>query len=223
MKFITSVDLIDPAVESILIKELPHEVPQLNTSQHVAKIKGGNRMMKETKGGESAVALPSNDYPNGQIKKTETLNGVSQKSSPIKKIFEVTKSMSFDMTVKKVTIPPQWEKLSLNSSEENTELKSIGSTNGIPHEESGCDEKNNVQVPEDEVQRTSRESVGLDFVEDSEQFGLSESEVDKLLADVDDKEKPESSIDSIIREKNGIEHSDNGKSIKIFNVTVRFI
>jgi hypothetical protein len=216
MKLITPVDLIESTVQSILIKELPLEVPQLNSSEHVSKI--GDRMMKETKRGESAVALPSNDYPNGEIKKPETLNGASQKSSPLKRIFEVSKSVSFDMTVKKVTIPLQWEKLGLNS-EENAELKSIGSTNGTPHE-SVCDEKNNVEASKDKSQRTSMESVGLDFVDDSEQFGLSDSEVDKLLKDVDDKENPESSNESD-RKKNGTEHSDNGKYSKIFNVTTR--
>jgi hypothetical protein len=215
MKLTTSVDLIEPVVECIFIEELPH-VPQLNTYKLQSKINGGSRMMKETKGGESALALPSNDHLNGQIKKPETLNGAPQMSSPIKKIYEVSKSMSFDMTVKKVTIPPQWEKLSLNSSEEHAELKSVVSTNGISHE-SVCDEKN-VQVSEyDEVQKTSRESVGFDFVEDSEQFGLSDSEVNKLLEDVDDKENPESSrTESDVREKRGIEHSNSGKSSKTY-------
>lgn len=219
MKLIICVDLIESAVQSILMKELPREVPKLSSSEHVSEVKGGGRMMKDTKCGESAVALPSNDYPNGQIKKPETLNGASQKSSPIKRIFEVSKSVSFDMTVKKVTIPHQWEKLGLNS-EENPELKSIGSTNGTPHE-SVCEEKKNVETSKDEPQRTSTEAAGLDFVDDSEQFGLSDSEVDKLLEDVDDKEKRETSNESDLRKKNGIEHSDSGKYSKIFTIIVR--
>lgn len=219
MKLITFADLIESTVQSILMKELPREVPQLSSSEYVSEVKGADRMMKDTKCGESAVVLPSNDYPNGQIKKPETLNGASQKSSPIKRIFEVSKSVSFDMTVKKVTIPHRWEKLGLNS-EENTELKSLGSTNGTAHE-SVCEEGKNVEASKDEPQRTSTEAVGLDFVDDSEQFGLSDSEVDKLLEDVDEKEKPDSSNGSDIRKKNGIEHSDNGKYSKIFNITVR--
>lgn len=207
------VDLIEPLVERIFIKELPHEVPHLNTYQLLSKIGGGTRMMKETKGGESALALPSNEYPNGQIKKPETLNGASQTSSPIKKIYEVSKSMSFDMTVKKVTIPLKWEKLSINASEEHTELQSTVSSNGVSHE-SVRDVKNTVHVTEEDgVQRTKRQSVSLDFVEDSEQFGLSDSEVNKLLEDVDDKENPgSSSTESAVRGKRGIERSDSGKS-----------
>ncbi|XP_021929406.1 uncharacterized protein LOC110834501 isoform X3 [Zootermopsis nevadensis] len=210
MQLITAVDVIEPVVEGVFIKDLPQQVPQLSTHQLQSKIDCSNRMVKETKGGECAPALPSNDHPNRHIKKPETLNGAPQTSSPIKKIFEMSKSMSFDMTVKKVTIPPQWEKLSLNSTEEHTELTSTVSTNGISHE-LVCDEKNTAQVPEDgEVQRTSRESVGLDFVEDGEQFGLSDSEVNKLLEDVDDKENPETSnTESGVREKSRIEHSDS--------------
>jgi hypothetical protein len=209
MKLATCIDSIQSSVQSILIKELPREVPQLKESEQKLEVESGDRMMKETKCGKSTIALPSNDYPNGQIKKPETLNGTLQKSSPIKRIFEVSKSVSFDMTVKKVTIPHQWEKRGLNP-EENTELKSIGSTNGTP-QESVCDENDTaLEESKGKVQRTNIESVGLDFVDDSEQFGLSDSEVDKLLKDVD-KEKPESSKDTDVRKKNGIEHSDSGK------------
>jgi hypothetical protein len=209
MKLVT-VDLIESVEECISIKERPHEVSQLNTNQLLSEINGGSSMMKETKGGESALSLPSNDYPNGQIKKPETLNGAPQTSSPVKRIFEVSKSMSFDMTVKKVTIPPQWEKLSLNSSEEHNESKTVVSTNGISHE-SVCDEKNTAQAPEDEPQRTGRESVGMDFIDDSEQFGLSDSEVNKLLQDVDGSENAESSTEPGVRKGHGTEHSDIGK------------
>lgn len=156
-------------------------------------------MMKETKDGKTAHPFASNDYSNRQIRKPETVNGASQKSVPVKKVIEVTKSVPFDMTVKKVTIPLQWEKRSLNSSEENIEVKSVASTNGISHE-SVCEEKDNVQA------------VGMDFVDDCEQFGLSDSEVDKLLKDVDEKEKLEpSSTQSDLKEKNGTECSNSGK------------
>lgn len=196
MKSIDTVDLIELPIESILIKELPHEVPHLNTSHHMSKIKG-DRMMKENK---DSKTFPSNDFPNRQLRKPEAINGASQKSVPAKKVFEVAKSVSFDMTVKKVTIPLKWEKRNLNSSEENIELKSVGSTNGISHE-SVCEEKDKVQP------------VAMDFVDDCEQFGLSDSEVDELLKDVDEKEKLEpSSTRSDIKEKNGVERSDSGKS-----------
>jgi hypothetical protein len=199
MKSIDSVDLIDSPVESSLIKELPHEVSHVNNCQPMSKIKGDS-MMKETKDSKTALPFPSNDYPNRQIRKAEALNGASQKSVPVKKVFEATKSVSFDMTVKKVTIPLKWEKRSLNSSDESIELKSVGSTNGISHE-SECEEKDSVQ------------SVASDFVDDCEQFGLSDSEVDKLLKDVDKNEKLEpSSTRPDIKQKNGVESSDSGKS-----------
>jgi len=199
MKSIDPVDLIDLPVESILIKELSHEVSHLNTSQHMSKIKG-DRMMKENKDSKTALPFPSNDFPNRQLRKPEAINGASQKSVSAKKVFEVTKSVSFDMTVKKVTIPLKWEKLNLNSSDENIELKSVGSTNGISHE-SVCEEKDNVQP------------AAMDFVDDCEQFGLSDTEVDKLLNDVDEKEKRQpSSTQSDTKEKNGVERSDRGKS-----------
>jgi hypothetical protein len=199
MKSIDSVDLIELPVENILIKELPHEVSHLNTSHHMLKIKG-DCMMKENKDSNTTLPFPSNDFPNRQLRKSEAVNGATQKSVPGKKVFEVTKSVSFDMTVKKVTIPLKWEKLNLNSSDENIELKSVGTTNGISHE-SACEEKDTAQ------------SVTMDFVDDCEQFGLSDSEVDKLLKDVDEKEKRESSsTQSDIKEKNGVERSDSGKS-----------
>lgn len=199
MKSIDSVDLIELPVENILIKELPHEVSHLNTSHHMLKIKG-DCMMKENKDSNTALPFPSNDFPNRQLRKSEVINGAAQKSVPAKKVFEVTKSVSFDMTVKKVTIPLKWEKLNLNSSDENIELKSVGTTNGISHE-LVCEEKDNAR------------SVTMDFVDNSEQFGLSDSEVDELLKDVDEKEKRESSsTQSDIKEKNGVERSDSGKS-----------
>lgn len=200
MKLIDSVDLLELPVESILIKELPHEVFHLNTPCHMSKIKG-DCMMKENKDSKTALPFPSNDFPNRQLRKPEAINGAPQKSVSAKKVFEVTKSVSFDMTVKKVTIPPlKWEKLNLNSSDENIKLKSAGSTNGISHE-SVCEEKDNVQP------------VAMDFADDCEQFGLSDSEVDTLLKDVDEKEKLQlSSTQSDIKEKNGVERSDGGKS-----------
>jgi hypothetical protein len=209
MKLATYVDSVQSSVQRILIKELPREVPRLIESEQESEVEGTVRMMKESKCGKGAVTLPSNEYPNGQIKKPETLNGTLQKSSPIKRIFEVSKSVSFDMTVKKVTIPHKWEKLGLNS-EENAELKSTGSMNGTA-QVVVCDEgETAVEPSKGRVQRTNIEPVSLDFVDDSEQFGLSDFEVDKLLKDVD-KEKPESSKDTDMRQKNGIEHSDSGK------------
>lgn len=199
MKAIDTVDLIELPVESILIKELPHAVSHLNASHQMSKIKV-DRTMKENKDSKTAVAFPSNDFPNKQLRKPEIMNGASQKSVPAKKVFEVSKSVSFDMTVKKVTIPLKWEKRNLNSSDENVELKSVESRNGISHE-SVCEEKDNAQT------------VAMDFADDCEQFGLSDTEVDKLLKDVDEKEKLESSVtQSDIKEKNGVEHSESGKS-----------
>jgi hypothetical protein len=209
MKLATCVDLIQSSVQNFLIEELPREVPG---SEEESEVESGVRMMKDNKCGKTSVTSPSNEYPNGQIKRPETLNGASQKSSPIKRIFEAGKSVSFDMTVKKVTIPQQWEKLGLNS-DENTELKSIGSTNGSSHESECGDKDDAVEASRGKVHRTSVDSVGMDFVEDSEQFGLSDSEVDKLLKDVD-KEKSEASKKkdcSDVRNRNGIEHSDRGK------------
>jgi hypothetical protein len=167
-------------------------------------------MMKENKDSKAAVPFPSKDFPNKQLRKLEAVNGASQKSVPAKKVFEGSKSVSFDMTVKKVTIPLKWEKRNLNSSDENVELKSIGSRNGISHE-SVCEEKDNAQTG------------AMDFVDDCEQFSLSDSEVDKLLEDVDEKDKLESSItQSDIKEKNGVEHAESGKS-KHLMLTARCI
>ncbi|PSN30255.1 hypothetical protein C0J52_24070 [Blattella germanica] len=190
-------ELIDSKVDRIFARELPHEVGTLITSEDPSKNSVSDCMMKESKGDEDKATLPSSELSNGQIKQTETLNGVLPKECPNSKV-------PLEMSESKLSVPLEFS-YSFSSSDENLSINKDLAENGIPIE-SSFDTEGNYVFSED------RTNSVFEF-EDSEKFGLSDSEVDKLLKDVDGKEKSDSSKRTKTNEEkeNGHTNEKEGK------------
>lgn len=209
MKVLNIPQLTESKVETIFANKHSYEVSTLITLENLSKIDATNGKMKESKDVENSTSLSPSAYTNGQI---ETLNGASPKST--QNILDDVNKSPFpnDVTVKKVTIPPEWKKLNSSSSDESAVLSQEGAeklnssgeniTNGISNE------KKSDFLPEEEFEKNS---IGFDFADDNEKFGLSEAEVDKLLKDVEEKDKTDvlESTNPDDQKENGI---DKGKS-----------
>nr|CCX34999.1 windei [Blattella germanica] len=116
------------------------------------------------------------------------------------------KRVPLEMSESKLSVPLEFS-YSFSSSDENLSINKDLAENGIPIE-SSFDTEGNYVFSED------RTNSVFEF-EDSEKFGLSDSEVDKLLKDVDGKEKSDSSKRTKTNEEKENGHTNEKEADKV--------